>query len=197
MKKFILFLVMLTWAAVFMTMCDTPIAEGKEATTQTVQLPHYPNPVPVPDIKPETITAMTQALQQVVQQTAKPTAVLDQFVAKALQYVEKTEVFMSDQVPLYVQELLTFTFYKDMMWLVIALLSIIPLSMLLKSSLNGFKNAGPKDCLDPYMIGTTFAACMLVLCVVIALSNVFEMVKISTAPRVFVIDELTSKLKSD
>lgn len=107
---------------------------------------------------------------------------LNSFTAKALEYLNSAEAFLKAEVPAYVQELLLYNFYSNLIGLIPLLIGASICIFILYKARKYVNN--------PDVIFALFPAIALVLCLAGAFDNINTIIKIKVAPRVFLIEHL-------
>ena len=125
----------------------------------------------------------------------KQEEILNKFAQKALSYLESAEAFTAKELPLYVKELLEFKFYESAISLGgsvfiagIMLLAALVLGVICKREARKNLNTRSEEVMA---FAGAFAFCFLLFAfipLVTAKDEVVELIKIKTAPRVYLID---------
>jgi magnesium-transporting ATPase (P-type) len=123
-----------------------------------------------------------------------------QQINEALQWLQSTGQslvdFTSEQAPLYCQEVLNWTFYSNMIMLIVGIIWIIGSLFLIKpwrKALNyeyGYEGEGAAI--------TLFITMVLIISVMfipISIVNVVDMIKVKVAPRMVLVEHFQQKLK--
>ena len=118
--------------------------------------------------------------------------IINKFMEKILQYANNTELFLSKEVPIYIKEILEFNFYSEVFYLcylvsillVGALIFYLGLRVFIKSK-EGIEEI-VSTCI--IVIGGLISFCSIMALALGGFDSVEKIIKIKTAPRVFIID---------
>jgi hypothetical protein len=123
----------------------------------------------------------------------KVVSISEKALGKALEYIERTESFVTEQAPLLVQEILAWGFAENLIyagiWTVLCLGLSYGLYRLIKVLCH--EGGDEEDFVIPVVIiggGTN------ILLWVVAFSYILEVVKISVAPRLYLLEVFKSLL---
>ena len=121
--------------------------------------------------------------------TEELTTLTEQGLAKALAYIEATEVFVVEQAPLLVQEVLRYGLFNSLFW---AVFWAVAFSAVMYAAVKVYKmmQDGGDDAFFGVAIGIFPGGGCLAGCFV----NLFEAAKISIAPRLYLLERLDSLL---
>ena len=124
---------------------------------------------------------------------------LEESATKLLEWTETASTFVGDQVPLYVQELLEWHFYSNLMDCIfmLSLIILVPSLAVLSFLKSGFRK-GDADFnvsnLSTVIFGiVTFF--VVILCPIELFTSAKECVKVKTAPRVVLVEHFQTVMK--
>jgi uncharacterized membrane protein len=124
----------------------------------------------------------------------------EQQINEALQWLQSTGQslvdFTGEQAPLYCQEVLNWTFYSNMIAVIIGIIWIIGSLFLIKPCIKSW-NFGYCDHTKGAIISvsTTLALIMSVCFILITIFSVVDMVKVKVAPRMVLVEHFQQKLR--
>lgn len=120
---------------------------------------------------------------------------------KILQYANNTEAFLNEEVPIYIKEILEFNFYNELFYLigslVIILVSVyvvkrnIPLMIKYEEEDNNTKTT--YHGVISLLFGVIGVLYVLIL-FINGYNSIETMIKIKTAPRVYIVEYITNNL---
>lgn len=112
---------------------------------------------------------------------------INKFTQKILVYLEKTESFMAKEVPGYLEEILTFGFYNEVLNIVLSVLFLLISVFVIKYLIKISKNDN-----DFEASALVVVACFIgwIFCIVTLVNSTRDLMKIKTAPRVYLIDHV-------
>jgi hypothetical protein len=112
---------------------------------------------------------------------------LAEYMKKMLTAIETGANFAADQIPLIVQEKLAFDFWWSMVWVVVAVIGFIFGIWLIRDGIKLYKIDQHNDMVDGHFFGGLI---LLAAGSIIGLMNIYYVLKISLAPRLYIIDWL-------
>ena len=124
----------------------------------------------------------------------------EQQINEALQWLQSTGQslvdFTGEQAPLYCQEVLNWTFYSNMIAVIIGIIWIIGSLFLIKPCIKSW-NFGYGGDLKGGMISvsTSLALIMSYCFIITTIFSVVDMVKVKVAPRMVLVEHFQQKLK--
>lgn len=124
--------------------------------------------------------------------------IVNTFLGKTLEYLNSTEAFLQKNVPAYVEELLQFEFYSAIFWALFFPLLALIFGLVAKRVLTVIKgkSGDERDVLEG--IGaTSLGICVLSILISLFVTpcNLQDVVKIKVAPRVYLVEKISSQLK--
>lgn len=109
----------------------------------------------------------------------------EQFMQKALEYLQSTEAFLQKEVPIYITEYLNWHMYSSIIW---GSIFLLPLFFSIWVMYKGITAKYDQELL----ICLGFLLLLIGVCGVCA--NVSNIVQIKVAPRVYLIESITANL---
>jgi heme/copper-type cytochrome/quinol oxidase subunit 2 len=124
----------------------------------------------------------------------------EQQINEALQWLQSTGQslvdFTGEQAPLYCQEVLNWTFYSNMITVIIGIIWIIGSLFLIKPCIKAWNfKYGDNDKGVAISVSTTMALVIAFFFIPITIMSVVDMVKIKVAPRMVLVEHFQQKLK--
>jgi len=121
----------------------------------------------------------------------------EQVSAELLQWLsntaQSTTDFLTIQTPLYVQELLAWSFVYYTVWCVVSILFAVPFIYFIRQAIKEYDRTNAED-------EELFCVFLIFLCSVIVISalgascyNASQAIKIKVAPRVYLVDHILDK----
>lgn len=125
--------------------------------------------------------------------------IVDTFLSKTLEYLNSTEAFLQKNVPAYVEELLQFSFYEAAFWaaffpfvaLVFVAFTVISIKMS-KSENKSFSKTANN--IGPICVAGSFM--FIIISLFATPSWVSDAIKIKTAPRVYLVEKISSQMRA-
>lgn len=118
---------------------------------------------------------------------------LNESAEKLLDYVEQTGDFVVEQAPLVVQEMITWGITHCVFWIIIVSIVLLPIIAIC----GYFFRIGVKDdwdfdyCIPSGMVGGV----SLIFWFLVIASNIYDLLYIYFAPRLFILDQLKGLIK--
>lgn len=122
------------------------------------------------------------------------TPILDQFLAKSLEYPGSAEAFLKSEVPAFIQEFMAWQFYQSVFMASICLIALT-VGIILVVRINKASAAYKKERdyeKDSHTVGRMVSIVGIVLSSVFLSGNIHTLIKIKVAPRVFLLEEVRS-----
>jgi uncharacterized membrane protein len=124
----------------------------------------------------------------------------EQQINEALQWLQSTGQslvdFTGEQAPLYCQEVLNWTFYSNMITVIIGIIWIIGSLFLIKPCIKSWNFGYGGDWKGAMISVSTSLALIMSFCfIIITIFSVVDMVKVKVAPRMVLVEHFQQKLK--
>jgi hypothetical protein len=124
----------------------------------------------------------------------------EQQINEALQWLQSTGQslvdFTGEQAPLYCQEVLNWTFYSNMITVIIGIIWIIGSLFLIKPCIKAWNFEYGHGDKGPVISVSTALALVIAFCFIpITIMSVVDMVKVKVAPRMVLVEHFQQKLK--
>ena len=114
----------------------------------------------------------------------KKEEIVDQFLDKALQYLESAEAFTTREVPLYVEELLNYAAFKESAYLILFLVLTAATFFILVMTVKDQSNMEDK------LVCGAIIGLLSLIPVLFTINSAHELYKIKYAPRVYLVEYL-------
>lgn len=128
-------------------------------------------------------------------------SLVDAFLGKTLEYLNSTEAFLQKNVPAYVEELLQFDFYEALFYTAVPVVVLLIFSAITFACFKVCQNMNnSRDLRELYNVVEAISLVAALITLIVAAfavpENLMTAVKIKTAPRVYLVDKITSQLKT-
>ncbi len=124
--------------------------------------------------------------------------ILESKMLETLQWVEQsiktTSDFASEQVPLYIQELLVYNFWMSLTWFIVGIIMIISLIPLVRIFIKEIRKPILNQNLGVAM-PCLFGSLGLMAGGIVMIAENTDWIKIKLAPRVYIVDYLRKEIK--
>jgi len=121
--------------------------------------------------------------------------ILEKFTNKLIQYIEQTEVFLKAETPEYIRQLLEYEVYDSVITIVAMFTALMFAAVVFLVGIYVGKKNDYHDgsWIGAVIIGGIMSTVMAIIFLVDGTANVKKIIKINTAPKVFIIDHLRGK----
>lgn len=128
--------------------------------------------------------------------------ITNEFLNKTLEYLNSAEAFLQKNVPAYVEELLVFDFYEAVFYSALPLVLLVITGILFYFTMKIFINKDNKFSRESsefsgacsVIIGMALAV-LLIFSAITVPENIIKAVKIKVAPRVYLVEKISSMVK--
>jgi phosphotransferase system glucose/maltose/N-acetylglucosamine-specific IIC component len=104
--------------------------------------------------------------------------------------IVKAVEFAQEQSPMVVQEFLMWKFAQSVIWVIVGVIALGVLSYLFKKCVDWFPESEGVSIIP----GSFFVLMIVLVCCMIVVPNIEQMVKVKVAPRVFMIEWVSSQV---
>ena len=123
---------------------------------------------------------------------------MSQFLNLMIEALRKTTDFAAEQIPLYVQELLRYALWDAILGIIFSVAFVVAFLVCAKKANNYLKS---DDNYDDFrltiLLGLLVGGLAAIAFVIFTFASVSNIIKITLAPRVYVIDYLKKEIKND
>jgi hypothetical protein len=128
--------------------------------------------------------------------------ITEQFLAKTLEYLNSTEAFLQKNVPAYIEELLVFSFYEHVLSVVFILSLLVGTAFLTfiahKKAKSPERSREGKEGYEFLCgAGVFVTGIFFIMFILSSAKNITQAIKIKVAPRVYLVEKLSSQIKGE